>query len=73
MHNLHIVWLYAFQFITCEIVFFYLVLLSLHRIGKFLAYVAALFVAKFWGFSIRGPVVSGWDSNLLVRRFESDT
>ena len=47
MHNLHTVWLYAFQFITCEVVFFYLVLLSLHRIGKLLAYVAALLVASF--------------------------
>ena len=30
--------------------FLYLMLLLLHRIGKFLAYVAALLVAKFWGF-----------------------
>ena len=32
-------------------VFLYLVLLFLHRIGKLLAYVAALLVASLWGLS----------------------
>ena len=39
----------AFQFITCKIVFFYLVLLLLHRIGNLLAYVAVLMLASFYG------------------------
>ena len=49
MHYLYIIWLYAFQIIRCKIVFVYLVLLLLHRIGNLLAYVAALLVASFWG------------------------
>ena len=55
MRDLYIVWLNAFQFSTCKVVFFflfcvYLVLLLLYRIGNFSSYIAAVLVASFWGF-----------------------
>ena len=45
-------WVYVCNniIIPCKVVFFYLVLLLLDRIGNLLAYVAALLVASFWGF-----------------------
>ena len=50
MHQFYIIWLYAFRFITCKIVFLYLVPFLLHQIGNFLEYIAAFLMARFWGF-----------------------
>ena len=38
------------DFAHAKFIFLYLMLLLLHRIGKLLAYVAALLVASCWGF-----------------------